>query len=100
MYHLGQTGLETDLPGGDLSYNYFTQPLTTIGGTVDFTKFSFTKTHMPDLQRYGIGYDGTIGSQDGWTLYYVEQILESADSSVFFSSGINATQDFTEMKDE
>ena len=32
--------------------------------------------------------------------YNVEQILESADSSVFFSSGINATQDFTEMKDE
>ncbi|MFA5342293.1 MAG: hypothetical protein WC332_11015, partial [Clostridia bacterium] len=60
IYLLGQTGLETGVPGGDLSYNYFTQPLTTIGGAVDFTKFSFTKTLMPDLKRYGIAYDGTI----------------------------------------
>jgi hypothetical protein len=59
LYLLGQTGVEAGLPGGDLSYNYFTQPLTTIGGAVDFTKFSFTKTLMPDLKRYGIGYDGT-----------------------------------------
>ncbi|OQB53587.1 MAG: hypothetical protein BWX97_00300 [Firmicutes bacterium ADurb.Bin146] len=100
LYLLGQTGVEAGLPGGDLSYNYFTQPLTTIGGAVDFTKFSFTKTLMPDLKRYGIGYDGTIGSVEGWTLYNAEQILSTADSSVFFSEGITTTTDVALMKED
>lgn len=100
LYLLGQVGVETGLPGGDLSYNYFTQPLTTIGGAVDFTKFSFTKTLIPDLKRYGVGYDGTIGSVDGWTLYNAEQILSTADSSVFFSEGVISTSDVAIMKEE
>jgi hypothetical protein len=55
---------------------------------------------MPDLKRYGIGYDGTIGSVEGWTLYNAEQILSTADSSVFFSEGITTTTDVALMKED
>ena len=100
LYLLGQIGVEEGLPGGELEYNYYTQPLTTIGGAVDFTKFNFKKTHMPDLKRYGINYDGEIGSVPGWTLFDGEEILSVADASVFFAQGINTTTDLTTMKEE
>jgi hypothetical protein len=97
---LGQVGVEVGLPGGELQYNYYTQPLTTIGGAVDFTHFDFKKTHMPDLKRYGINYDGEIGSVPGWTLYDGVEILTVAEDSVFFCEGIDTTTDVTEMKNE
>lgn len=100
LYLLGQVGVEVGLPGGELQYNYYTQPLTTIGGAVDFTHFDFKKTHMPDLKRYGINYDGEIGSVPGWTLYDGVEILSVAEDSVFFCDGIDTTTDVTEMKNE
>lgn len=100
LYLLGESGIETGTGDGDLTYNYYTQPLTTIGGSVDFTKFNMTKTLMPDLNRYGVDYEGNIGSQSGWTLYDVSQILQTADSSVFFASGITNTEDAEVLADE
>ncbi|MFA7673040.1 MAG: hypothetical protein WCY62_04215 [Clostridia bacterium] len=100
LYLLGESGIETGTGDGELTYSYYTQPLTTIGGTVDFSKFNMTKTLMPDLNRYGVDYEGNIGSQSGWTLYDINQILQTADSSVFFSAGITNTEDTEVLSEE
>ncbi len=100
IYNVGETGINLEAGQGELAYTYYTQPLTTVDGSIDFSKFNFTKMLMPELKKYGMGYEGVLGSQPGWTLYEANEILEEAYTSIFLSEGVKNSDQFDQMYDE
>lgn len=89
LYQLGAAGIDTG-DEGTLNFTYYSTPLSVDATSgIDFSRFSFTKTHIPDLLNFSVGANNNIEKSVGWNLDSTGTKLTEITSSVFFAKGIS-----------
>ena len=96
--YIYSVGADSIVIGDDeLSYSYYSSALNT--SALNYSNFSFQKVHIRDLVSYAKGENGELVKTTGWHLTSTTY-LEEVNSSVYFASGINYSQNLATFTNE